>query len=103
MDTVFLSTLVFESQLTTLIVLAFLAAVFLRRVPSMLKWLLGFFVVICLFPGDRVADALGSLVAASLGPILTLGIVFLGLRMIVSGGSSRCSRCGCRCDRCDCR
>ena len=99
----YLSTLAFEPQLTALIILAFLASIFLRRVPAVLKWLLGFFAVICLFPGDQIANGLGNLVAILLGPILALGIVFIGLRMIVSGGSTRCSRCGCRCDRCDCR
>lgn len=103
MDTVPLSTLAFEPQLTALIILALLASIFLRRVPAILKWLLGFFAVICLFPGDRIANSLGNLVTTLLGPILTLGIIFVGLRMIVRGGSSHCSHCGCRCDRCNCR
>jgi len=61
MITPFLSTLAFEPQLTTLAVLAILAVVFFRRVPTLLKWLLGFFFVVCLFPGDPVASGLGSM------------------------------------------
>lgn len=97
-----LAALAFEPQLTALIVLAILASIFFNRVPTPLKWLLGFFVVLCLFPGDRLAGTLGNLVASFLGPLLTLGIVIMGLRMIVSGGRPRCSRCGFRSNDCRC-
>ncbi len=96
-----LAALAFEPQLTALIVLAILASIFFNRVPTPLKWLLGFFVVVCMFPSDRLAGTLGNVVAGFLGPLLTLGIVIMGLRMIVSGGRRRCSRCGC--DGGDCR
>ena len=99
----FLAALAFEPLLTALIVLAILASIFFNRVPTPLKWLLGFFVVVCLFSGDRVAGALGHVVASFLGPVLAIGIVIMGLRMIVGGGRTRCSRCGRDCDRCACR
>ena len=97
-----LAALAFEPQITALIVLAILASIFFNRVPTPLKWLLGFFVVLCLFPGDRLAGTLGNVVAGFLGPLLTLGIVIMGLRMIVGGGRTRCSRCRRDCDRCVC-
>ena len=97
-----LAELAFEPQLTVLIVLAILAAIFFNRVPTPLKWLLAFFIVVCLFPGDRLAGTLGNVVTSFLGPLLTLGIVIMGLRMIVSGGRPRCSRCGSRSNDCRC-
>lgn len=103
MFTPILSTLAFESQLTALAILAILASVFFRRVPTLLKWLLVFFAVVCLFPSDRIAHSLGNLVAGLLGPVLTLGIMILGLRMIVRGGRSSCSRCGYDFQECRCR
>lgn len=104
MNAPILSVLTFESQITGLIVLSILASVFLGRVPRLVIWLLAFFLVICLFPGDRIAASLGGIVAGVLGPVLTIGIVVLGLRMIVGAGRSNCSRCGygsndCHCDR----
>ena len=103
MNAPILSVLTFESQITGLIVLAILASVFLGRVPRLVIWLLGFFLVICLFPSDRIAASLGGIVAALLGPVLAIGIVILGLRMIVSGGRSSCSRCGYDRNDCHCR
>ncbi len=99
-----LAALAFEPQLTALIVLAILTSIFFNRVPTPLKWLLGFFVVVCLFPGDRLAGTLGNVVASFLGPILAVGMVIMGLRMILGGGRGACRCCGneyrnCRCSR----
>jgi len=99
----FLGALAFEPQLTALILLSILASVFFNRVPTPLKWLMGFFVVVCLFPGDRVAGTLGHVVASFLGPLLAIGIVIMGLRLIVGGNRPRCSRCGCDGRDCRCR
>jgi hypothetical protein len=99
-----LAALAFEPQLTALIVLAILAFVFFNRVPTLLKWMLVFFVVVCLFPGDRLAGTLGQIVASSLGPLLAFGMVIMGLRMIICGGRGPCRYCrngyqNCRCRR----
>ena len=54
MITPILSAFTFTSQFADLIVLAILAAAFFGRVPRLVIWLLGFFFIVTLFPGDRL-------------------------------------------------
>jgi len=103
MITPILSTFTFKSQFASLIVLAILAAAFFGRVPRLVLWLLGFFFIVTLFPGDRLAASIGGFVGMLLGPIFALGIVFVALRMIVGGRRSSCSRCDCDHGNCRCR
>ncbi len=88
--------------LGTLIICAILAFVFFNHVPRMLLWMLGAAVLASLFHGDALAGLLGAGLNALAGPLLTLGLMILGLRIMISGVRPRCRCCGqchevCRC------
>ena len=88
--------------LGTLIVCAILALVFFNRVPRLLLWMLGAAVLASLFHGDAAAGLLGNALSTLAGPLLTLGLIVLGLRIMTRGFRPRCRCCGefredCRC------
>jgi hypothetical protein len=92
-----------DSLAVTLAVCAILSLAFFGRVPRLLGWLLGAAVLAMLFKGDAVAATLGNSVGALAGPLLTLGLIIMGLRIMTRGFRTKCRYCGEWSENCRCR